>query len=238
MQARLIHRALRYRISHDPCEIREMLRRVPRGGTGIDIGAHKGAYSWWLARAVGPRGRVVAVEPQEELAARLERVFARTRRVEVFHGAVSDAVGTAELVIPESGPSHGASLRGIEAGGAGRVRRVPTISLDALDADRGLGRVDFIKCDAEGHERAIFRGGSGVLARDRPGVLVECDKGFLPDSADPVGELWGLFEPLGYKGWCVFRDRLVPIADFRYEIHQRPDRGKHDHGHNFLFARK
>lgn len=233
---RLVHRALRYRFSHDPCEIREMLRRVPRGGAAIDVGAHKGAYSWWLARRVGPGGRVVAVEPQEELAARLERRFAGTPQFGLFRGALSDRVGRAELVVPEMGPSHGATLRGIERGDAGRVETVTTTTIDALADERGLDRVDFIKCDAEGHEHAIFRGGAGVLERDRPGVLVECDRDFVKCAADPVGDLWRMFEALGYAGWVIFKDRLVPIGEFRYEIHQSPDRKKHDHGHNFLFA--
>lgn len=213
-----------------------MLRRVPAGGTAIDIGAHKGAYSWWLARGVGPRGRLVSVEPQAPLADRFERLFAGRPQVRLFRGAVSDRVGHADLVVPEAGPSHGASLRGISAGAEGHTVRVETLTLDALAERYGLDRVDFIKCDAEGHEHAIFRGGAGVLSRDLPGVLVECDKGFLKDTSDPVGELWAMFEPLGYRGWVIFRDALVPIADFRYDVHQKPDRAKHDHGHNFLFA--
>jgi FkbM family methyltransferase len=231
---RLIQRALRYRYSHDPCEIRAMLERVPRGGTAIDIGAHKGAYTWWLCRKVGSGGRVVSVEPQAELADRLERLFAKTGQQTLFRGAVSDRTGTGELVVPEAGPSHGASLRGIEPGERGRVTTVETTTLDDLAASMNLGRVDFIKCDAEGHEHAIFRGGAALLGRDRPGVLVECDRGFV--AGDPVGELWAMFEPLGYEGWVVFRDRLVPIAEFDYGVHQKPDRAKHDHGHNFLFA--
>ncbi len=233
---RLLQRALRYRISHDPREMREMLRRVPRGGTAIDVGAHKGAYSWWLARAVGPKGRLVAVEPQTALADRFERNFRNRPQVRLFRGALSDSVGDATLVVPQAGTSHGASLRGIDPGPQGHTVTVPTTTLDALAEAASLDRVDFIKCDAEGHEHAIFRGGSALIARDRPGVLVECDKGFLPDTADPVGELWSMFEPHGYRGWAVFRNDLVPIADFRYDVHQRPDRAKHDHGHNFLFA--
>lgn len=233
---RLAHRALRYRISHDPCEIREMLRRVPRAGAAVDVGAHKGAYSWWLARAVGTQGRLVSVEPQETLARRLERSFAGRRQVRVFHGAVSDSNGHADLVVPEPGVSHGASLRGIDPGRDGRVVRVETITLDALAERFGLERIDFIKCDAEGHEHAIFRGAAGVLERDRPGVLVECDRDFVTHTPDPVGDLWRMFQPLGYEGWCVWKDKLVPIGEFRYEIHQSPTRAKHDHGHNFLFA--
>lgn len=231
----LLLRALRYRFSHDPCEIRSMLRRVPRGGIAIDIGAHKGAYSWWLLRKVGPGGRVVGVEPQADLGDRLERTLGRSGRYRVFRGAVSDHDGTAELAIPGDGPSHGATLRDVDHPSITRRVAVPTRTLVSLAGEMGLDRVDFVKCDAEGHERAIFRGGAALLERDRPGVLVECDRSF-GSTDDPVGELRDLFGSLGYAGWCVWRDTLVPIAEFRYGVHQRPDRAKHDHGHNFLFA--
>lgn len=212
-----------------------MLRRVPRGGTAVDIGAHKGAYSWWMVRGVGPGGRVVAVEPQEELAARLDRRFAGGV-CSVFHGAVSDSLGTADLFVPEPGVSHGACLRGGAPKPGSRVVRVPIITLDALAEQYRLQRIDFIKCDAEGNEHAIFRGGAVVLERDLPGVLVECDRDFVKHTSDPVGDLWRGFERLGYLGWVIFKNALVPMSSFRYEIHQSPDRRKHDHGHNFLFA--
>ncbi len=235
LDPRLIHRAWRYRYSHDPCEMREMLRRVPRGGTAVDIGAHKGAYSWWLRRAVGAGGVVVGVEPQAELADRLARTFGDGGRYRVFRGAVSDHDGTAELAIPGDGPSHGATLRETNHPSVKRRREVRTMTLMSLANEFGLAKIDFIKCDAEGHERAIFGAGRDLLARDLPGALVECDRAFGRQD-DPVGELWSVFEPLGYRGWCVWKDGLVPIEEFRYEVHQAPDRGKHDHGHNFLFA--
>lgn len=235
-EPRLVHRALRYRFSHDPCEIRSMLGRIPRGGCAIDIGVHKGAYSWWMCRAVGRSGRVVGVEPQSELADRAAKSLGRDPRYSLFRGAMSDSVGTATLTIPDAGPSHGATLRdlsGTEGVDAMRTREVPVTTLTELAAREKLPRVDFIKCDAEGHELAIFRGGAELLARDKPAALIECDRAFVGD--DPVGELRGIFEPLGYKGWCVFKDALVPIEEFKYDVHQREDRAKHDHGHNFLF---
>jgi len=238
LEPRLVQRALRYRYSHDPCEMREMLKRLPRGGCGIDIGVHKGAYSWWMCRAVGRTGRVVGVEPQAELAERAAKALGRDPRYSLFRGAVSDHEGTATLTIPDDGPSHGATLRDLSASDGAeqmRTREVPITTLTLLAEREKLPRVDFIKCDAEGHELAIFRGGVGLLERDRPAALIECDRTFGSQD-DPVGELREIFEPLGYRGWCIFKDGLVPIEDFEYDVHQREDRAKHDHGHNFLFA--
>lgn len=213
-----------------------MLDRIPKGGTAIDIGVHKGAYSWWMCRAVGKGGRVVGVEPQAELAERAEKTLGRDARYSLFHGAVSDHEGLATLTIPDAGPSHGATLRDLtgEDGVAEmRTREVPVTTLTLLADREKLGKVDFIKCDAEGHELAIFRGGVELLERDHPAALIECDRSFVGD--DPVGELCKIFEPLGYRGWCIFKDGLIPIEEFDYDVHQREDRAKHDHGHNFLF---
>lgn len=65
---RLIYRAWRYRLRIDPGEIRYLLATLRPGRMALDIGAHKGAYSYWMSKAVGPWGEVIAFEPQPELA--------------------------------------------------------------------------------------------------------------------------------------------------------------------------
>ena len=42
-----------------------------KGATVLDIGANKGIYCFWMMRAVGPSGNVIAFEPQ--LAQLIER---------------------------------------------------------------------------------------------------------------------------------------------------------------------
>jgi FkbM family methyltransferase len=44
------------------------------GDLVIDAGAYKGGYTYWMRDAVGATGRVIAFEPQPELAAFLERM--------------------------------------------------------------------------------------------------------------------------------------------------------------------
>ena len=39
---------------------------LPAGSRGLDVGCGVGLYALWLAEAVGPRGRVVGVEPSTE----------------------------------------------------------------------------------------------------------------------------------------------------------------------------
>ncbi|HKD00293.1 MAG TPA: class I SAM-dependent methyltransferase [Methylomirabilota bacterium] len=39
---------------------------LPEGSRGLDVGCGVGLFALWLAEAIGPRGRVVAIEPSRE----------------------------------------------------------------------------------------------------------------------------------------------------------------------------
>ena len=47
--------------------------RIPRGSTVADLGAGVGYFTWRLAEAVGPAGRVIAVDNQPEMIERQRR---------------------------------------------------------------------------------------------------------------------------------------------------------------------
>ena len=47
---RFLWRAWRYRWLLDPAEIRAIRARLQPGDFAIDIGVHKGAYSYWMAK--------------------------------------------------------------------------------------------------------------------------------------------------------------------------------------------
>ena len=63
--------------------------RIPRGSTVIDLGAGVGYFTWRLAKRVGPRGKVIAVEIQPEMLDMLEENL-RTRGI----GNVESILGT------------------------------------------------------------------------------------------------------------------------------------------------
>lgn len=230
---------MRYRYKLDPHELRELLRRTPKGGCAIDIGAHKGAYTWWLARRVGNGGRVVSVEPQPELAHRLKAAFSRRRHVAVVHAAMAPYEGVAMLSTRSLGPSHGASIHGFPDGQEARRIEVPALTLRSLIERHGLERVDVIKCDAEGAELGIFGASLDVLARFRPIVLCECEERHAVDGASTgegtgsrVAQFVRTFEGAGYEARLFFGGRLLPAASFDAARHQVV--GSADYGNNFL----
>jgi protein-L-isoaspartate O-methyltransferase len=58
---------------YEPEYLVALAQLVRPGDTVVDIGAHEGYITCWLAQCVGPRGRVVAVEPNPENLGYLRR---------------------------------------------------------------------------------------------------------------------------------------------------------------------
>lgn len=150
---------------------RQFLESHVRAGARVaDVGAHIGWYSLLLARAVGPEGRVLAVEPAEENLRYLRRNIAANGfddRVEVLPAAATDFTGVAEFHITGSSDNHG--LHRHPNTETERLIQVRTVRLDEV-----VDGVDFVKVDTEGAEIATLEGLSEALTADGArGALVE-----------------------------------------------------------------
>jgi FkbM family methyltransferase len=238
MRAKLLYRAWRARWRDQRAEIGEMLRLLRPGDAAVDVGAHKGAYLYWMRKAVGPQGRVFAFEPQPKLHAYLDGVvsgFGWTN-VELSPLALSDRAGEATIHVP-AGPgetSPGASLE--KKSGYG----VP-VRTDTLDAAlSGKAAPAFIKCDVEGHELSVFRGAARTLERSGPALLIECEQRHLP--AHTMQDVFGYLLGLGYSGQFFAEGRLRPLGEFDPSIHQRREGERFwdrpGYSNNFLFVRR
>lgn len=162
----------------DP-EVRILPRLVTPGSIVLDIGAGVGLYAFRLARLAAPPGKVLAFEPFPPSVRRLAMAarFLNVPNIEIIPSLLSDAPGEAGLSTP--------------VGGGGRVydqwahvttasdapgSRMPTTTVDHEVASRQLPRVDFIKCDVEGYESAVFRGAERTVRTYRPAILCEIEQ--------------------------------------------------------------
>jgi precorrin-6B methylase 2 len=75
--AHFLARCMRYRLHTEKLEIKTLMQLDIAGATALDIGANKGIYCFWMLRAVGHAGRVVAFEPQPEMAEAIRQKQAR-----------------------------------------------------------------------------------------------------------------------------------------------------------------
>jgi FkbM family methyltransferase len=225
-------RALRYRLRLTPAEIRALAGALRPGDAALDIGAHKGGYLYWLQRRVGPRGRVIAFEPQPDLADYLRRAMAAlgASHVTVEALALSDRSGPALLRTRRARTSCGATLEARNPDEDWVAYPVGATCLDEYLSGRDLP-VRAIKCDVEGHELAVLRGAVRTLRAHRPVLLVECETRLGGPTA--VTDLIAFLADLGYEGWFFRRFRARPVREFEPEL-QRSPRAP-GYVNNFLF---
>ncbi|MCH2136716.1 MAG: FkbM family methyltransferase [Phycisphaerales bacterium] len=237
---RLTHRAWRYRLGSNRAEVAFVRRSLSRGDLAVDLGAHKGAFLYWLRASVGAQGCVHGFEPQPTLADRLTSI-ARVRRwsnLHVHQLAVAREAGTLRLGVPGGGTSPGARLLDPSAPDAsfGDVHEVKVVTLDEHFADR-KSPVKFIKCDVEGAELAAFQGGEQLLRTDLPNLLFECEQRHLQQHT--MSDVFDWLQQLGYEGQFFQGGRLWPLEAFSADEHQRLDRpggfNHPDYCNNFAF---
>lgn len=217
---RFLIRCAKSRYRDHKVETRSLLEALRPGDAAIDVGANKGSFVYPLARAVGRSGRVLAFEPQQQLAAYLRTMVARCRlpQVEVSSVALSDSAGHAALFAPAAGHSPGATLVDGAHVPTGWVKQeIETTTLDAAAAGESR-RIGALKIDVEGHEMAVLRGAEATLARHRPVVVFECEERHL--TACCVGDVLAWLAERGYVVQLVDHGRLVPGSEYRPERHQ------------------
>ncbi len=229
-----MHRAYKYRYVDDREEIRFLLSVLQDGDTAIDIGAHKGGYTYWMDKAVGHLGKVIAFEPQPAGARLLRQLFPH---VTVEQAALSDHSGEKVLYIkPRSYEvSFEASLSADYPDAL--TQSVQTITLDDYCSRRRL-RPRFIKIDVEGHELEVIRGAVETLKLARPYMLIEIEKRHI--GAFKMQELLDHLEGLGYWGYFVWRGNRQSVKNFDFRVHQAlKNIGKAgEYINNFMFEPK
>ncbi|MEE2712803.1 MAG: FkbM family methyltransferase [Planctomycetota bacterium] len=228
-----LFRAWRYRLKLERQEIRVLLNHLRPGDTAIDVGAHKGGYTYWMRSRVGKRGRVIAFEPQPVLAQRLQRLINTSgfKNVTVESQGVSSTSDTLTLRVPGTRTSPGASFEsGVVQGGQSIA--IPVTPLDDYAAAHGITQLRMIKCDAEGHELEVFKGAEGVLTRLRPLLLFECE--VRHRASGRVDDVFDYLQGLGYQGQALARQGPLSLDQFDPERHQAsPDQP--DYINNFVF---
>jgi FkbM family methyltransferase len=195
-------RGLRYRVFPDyglgycfgrwePREMQLIGKILTAGGVAYDLGANFGMYTLFLARLVGPSGKVFAFEP---LPGNITELTANVKlnglvNVTIVPMAAARSSGMMSFVRSHSTAS-GHLLRGQRSED---VMQVQATSLDDFVLRDGQQPPDFIKVDVEGAEGDVLAGGLETVRRYRPAMLVELHN---PEADLAVGTL---LQQLGYS---------------------------------------
>jgi FkbM family methyltransferase len=182
------------------CVLRSLLKP---GAVCLDVGANVGILALAASRWVSPGGRVFAFEPSSREFARLCDSIERSHAANVtpirvalssFQGSASLRVATAFAgglnTLGNAFPYEGVDVHEVEC--------VDVTTLDDFVERHEVSTVSVIKLDVEGSEGEALSGARGVLARDRPALIVEVFARTLQSTGWTVSRLEKLMVDAGY----------------------------------------
>jgi FkbM family methyltransferase len=165
------------------------------GDVVAEVGANIGAHTVTLAKAVGDRGRVLAIEPQpvvfQAMCANLAlNCVLNADAANCGCAATAKALSIPLLDYAQEGNFGGLALRAADG--------APSLPVRCEPLDRLLlpySRVDLIKIDVEGMEEDVLAGARDAIREWRPVLYVENDR---PQKSSA---LIAAIHALGYRAW-------------------------------------
>jgi FkbM family methyltransferase len=169
----------------------------------LDIGANIGFYSTKLAKG-NTKAKIYSFEPIPEFYSYLQKNISINnigKQVMCYNYGLSDSCGSVEFFIS---PTNGTNASLVNVAQVENIKKITglTITLDQWCDNYGV-IPDFIKCDVEGAELLVFKGGYKVLSEFHPIVVTE----LLRKWAKPFGyhpnDVLKFFEELGYMSFSI-----------------------------------
>ena len=159
------------------------------GGVFIDVGAHVGKYTVLVSKIVGPKGTVIAVEPNPENFKAIKRNIKLNNlsNVVAYNVAAADKTGPLKLFTGDTSACYSVEDRYDK-----NIVTVQAQKLDEIVNELDHNRVDLVKIDVEGGEYEVLLGLEKTLQIFGPKVIVEV----WMKNIDKVANF---FDRLGYS---------------------------------------
>jgi FkbM family methyltransferase len=146
------------------------------GQVFFDIGANIGFFTLIGARSVGPRGSVIAFEPEPDNAAAIDRNLRLNglSNYQLFQAAIAEKEGRARLWLTEHPGGHTLESAGRPPDMRSSLE-VDVLTIDSLVAQGRIPKPHLVKVDVEGAEIPALEGMRQTLRKARPIVICELD---------------------------------------------------------------
>lgn len=195
---------------------------IPENAVIFDIGAHVGGYAKEFARLHRGKVSLHCFEPSPYNLSILEGVVGRRANVKINKFALSDAEQEIDLYLPvkETGRlGIGLGHFGMEETRDYVKERVRTVPLDTYAREQNLSRLDFMKCDVEGAEFMVLKGGAETIARFHPTIYLEVVEKHLARMGHSTKDV---FDMLGALGYSTYQMAFEPCTLTRVDGYQGP----------------
>jgi len=161
-----------YRDALEP-EFEHLLEFLTPGGVLVDVGANTGIYTIKSAKYLSANGgQVVALEPFPEMLAALHHNVQANGldNVRLRNFCAGDRTHSAVFWRNYEKPNSFSLVQRDEKAASFSVL---VVALDDLFAWEGIGRLDYLKIDAEGAEQQIISGAKSTIEKYRPIIQME-----------------------------------------------------------------
>ena len=171
--------------------LEKFLLEINTGDVVYDVGAHLGLYTIFLAKKVGPSGRVIAFEPDKDMVSHLEKSIKANdvSNVLVVKKALGEMNGVGNLYEGET-IGNTSLVKTYEK--VINQEEVEIISGDDFALENNLPIPKFAKIDIEGYEFSALKGLAKTLSHPDCKILCcEVHPGILPAgiTEDAIVEL-------------------------------------------------
>ncbi len=149
---------------YERIETEVVTKKVKKGDTVVDLGAHIGYYTLIFAKLVGEEGKVIAFEPDPDNFALLKKNVEINgyKNVVLVQKAATDIPGKIKLYLSEGRADN----RIYDSYDGRKSIEIESINLDNYFKDSSE-KIDFIKIDVQGAEGRVIQGMSLTLQKNK-----------------------------------------------------------------------
>jgi len=181
--------------------------------TVFDIGANIGWYALNFSRII-TSGIIHSFEPIPDTNSILRKnieINAATN-ISVHEIALYDKNGETEFFYnpDELGASSARNIKELS-----QVKKIKcrTMTLDSFMSEKKISRIDLVKCDVEGGEYFVFKGGQESIRRHKPIVFTEMLRKWSAKFDYHPNDIINLFSELDYNCFIVADKKLREIKE-------------------------
>ncbi|MCG3148423.1 MAG: hypothetical protein PCFJNLEI_01866 [Verrucomicrobiae bacterium] len=196
--------------TRDRWGLHHLTQHLPSGAVVFDVGANFGYYSLTIAAHLKRNCQVYAFEPQRGTFQRLQTNIVLNQLEHVVHChclGLSDQESQAQLVIKPG--NYGATFVSTQADG----ESIRLTTMDGFCAVHKVNRLDLIKCDVEGFEERVLRGGYQMIQEHQPVIYIEINPPTLHRAGTSAANLVNLLRGFGYDLMRIQHHHLVPLPE-------------------------
>ena len=164
-------------------------RYVKRGSIAIDVGANLGFMSLLMAGTVGEEGKVIAIEPNNDLNKHFYYLMHvnRINNVELLNRVCVDEYTR----FPFSVNKHDHKKSKIDSKSDSYIQ---SVTIDGI-MDNEDAPLSFLKIDVEGFEPKVLAGAIKTISKHRPTLVFETGS----HSKEEIGVMNSIFNDLRYE---------------------------------------